>query len=585
MRAPVIALAIASFIGGCAGDSLDQVPNDPPRSPDAGTSVETTPLKIIREDFANQELIEATTKGVLVDVNTGMVRLETRRFPELLGDPLKTFEHMEELNGIVAADQILISSGGGVRASDSIELIAKDFVRVIGEISAGPGGVTIAAGKNIIIEGSINSRGPVRLMLANAQGTIRIKGSIRATSGDDLERSAAIEVLGRGKIDIEGVIRTESRGLLPAGSITFDTYGDIRIAGPGQIASIAPPGGANGALTIRSESKVEIVNDASIGETYGVDPLSSSLATAGDISIQAQEVIVGDHVNIVASSALENTGARVMIKAGKTFTTGSDSWICGGTGRVGGDVSVHVEKAIFGPGSEIKAGTGFFNAGTVLIEASSALEMMTGASLVGGDGICGDGGKTSVFVAGDLALAPEFTITGGNGGGTELQPSCSLQTFHGGAVEVVARSFSGEGNLSSIKTGTGAIRSDRSVRADPMHAVDAPTLSVSAFGSIESKVIDRGSEAIGEIPVLRELTVPVRPEGTLVKLELSTATHDGDVATWFEAVLGDLTSLEELRNERYFRYRLTMIGRAFDTPVVDYFEIDLAPLSNASRNR
>lgn len=574
-----------ALIGGCgANDANLYAPPAP--SPDAGVQLPQLPaLKTIREDFANLELIQRTA-GVIVDVNSGLVHLPVKQFPALLGDPLKTFEHMEELNGIVAANTILISSGGGVRASDSIELIAKDLVRVTGEISAGPGGVTIAAGKNIIIEGTIGSEGPVRLMLADPEGTISIKGRIVASSGDDLERPASIEVLGRGKIEIDGLIRTESRGLQPAGAISFDTYGNIRITGPAQIASSAPAGGANGSIKIRSESKVEIVNNASIGEAYGNDPLTSSLGFAGNIDIQGQEVVVGDSVNIVASSALENEGASVVIAAGKTFTTGAGSWICGGTGTTGGTVAVHVDSAIFGTGSEIKAGTGFHRAGAVLVEAATSLTLSEESRLVGGDGICADGGKTSVFVAGELVLQPGFSIRGGSGGVRTVQPSCSLQTFRGGSVEVVARSFSGEGSLDSITTGSGEIRADRSVRLDPQNQVEQPALTVSASGSIESKVIDRGAETIGQVPILRDFTIAARPDGTRVRLEVAGGVSSDEDPRWIAVSLeGTLDQLESLRDAQYFRYRLTLIGRAFDTPVADYFEIDLAPLSNASRNR
>ena len=35
--------------------------------------------------------------------------------------------------------------------------------------------------------------------------------------------------------------------------------------------------------------------------------------------------------------------------------------------------------------------------------------------------------------------------------------------------------------------------------------------------------------------------------------------------------------VHKLSTARYFKYRVHLSGRAFDTPLVDYFDIDLAP--------
>jgi hypothetical protein len=197
--------------------------------------------------------------------------------------------------------------------------------------------------------------------------------------------------------------------------------------------------------------------------------------------------------------------------------------------------------------------------------------------LSGGDGICTDGGSASVFVAGELTLAVRSVITGGAGGASTNQRPCALQRYNGGTVEVVVHHLNGDD--SGVRAGDGLFWSEGGVEINPNHEVPAPNLTVAASGWIESKIVDRGEALVGQLPVLRSLLPGVNPDGTAVKLELAgSATLDEPIDQWF-VVDQRVAGLEPLRDARYFRYKLTLVGRAFDTPVVDFFEIDLAPAS------
>lgn len=573
---------IASSVGLLAISACgvsDQFSPSPPQGNDGGTMmIEPVPQEVttIREDFSNFSLI-SNTVNIIHDVNQGLVRLPTIQFPEALGDSIRTYDYPAELNGVIAADQIVIMPEGTLRASDSVELNAADLVHVNGQIIAGPGGVTIAAGRAVMINGSIESQGPIRILLSDPTGHIEINGRVIGYSTGERDIPASIELLGRGVIIVGGQVATKAGIGLRAGMITFDAYGDIQIVGPANVSSTGDEGAISGNIKIRSETRVEVSGGATIGDRAAMaDPLTSLLGGSGDIEIQAPEVELGDETTIAATSAIEGRGGSIMVTAGRILRTGRSAFLSAGAGLLGGSIAVNAVAAELGDRTSLRGGIGLSGAGLLRIEASSALTLGESTQLLGGDGVCADGGSTTVFVAGELTLAGGSVIAGGGGGVSANQRPCAIQNYRGGGVEVIAHAV--EGDESGIRVGNGVYNAERRVTINPDHEVLPPNLKVAASGWVESDVLDRGEAAIGQVPTLRLLLVKDLPIGTHATLQLAgSATHDQPIDKWIVLDDEDSSNLTALRDARYFRYKLTLVGRVFDTPVVDFFEIDLAP--------
>jgi hypothetical protein len=145
----------------------------------------------------------------------------------------------------------------------------------------------------------------------------------------------------------------------------------------------------------------------------------------------------------------------------------------------------------------------------------------------------------------------------------------------GGNVEVIAASAVGIDG--ALLGGGGSTKGMVTEKIDPSFSIPAPSISAATNGWIVSVSIDRGTAAIGRSPILVDKSYTT-PAGTAVKLELAGATDPaGPFDTWVDTSPGAPHPLDQLKQARYFRYRLTLQGRAFDTPVVDFFDIDLAP--------
>lgn len=555
---------------------------------DAGTRPGVVPpssLSTLLEDFNNLDLIERTS-GVIHDVNQGVVLLPTTQFPQMMGTTLEQYDYPADRNGVIAAEQIVIMPMGEIHASDSVELIASNLVRVTGSIFAGQGGVTVAAGHNVIIDGLIQSEGPIRILVSDPMGSIEVSGTLLAYTDLARDIPASITMQGRGRIDVTGNVHTDATNGLLSGEISLYSYSDIRL-GPGsvhgEVSSGAERGGASGAIKIRSESRVELLNNARIGESAMVsdplDPSGAVLAAAGDIEIQAPEVELFEDSTIMGPTALEARGGSILITAGRTLVTRRSSKVIGGTGIDGGAVVIHAATAELGEASTIDAGAGFGVPGDLRIEASTSLSLAPGTHLSGGDGLCANGSDTTIYVAGDLTLATESMITGGAGGVTRdpMTMPCTLQGYRGGDVKVIAHRV--KGDQSGIRAGGGVFQAEAHVTINEDYEVPAPNLVVSATGWVESKVVDRGDAAVGQLPVLKRFWKKEMPEGTESILELAgSAAIDEKLEQWIAIEGVDAAALEPLRGARFFRYRLTLTGRVFDTPVIDLFEIDLNPM-------
>lgn len=571
-RRTAVALLAPLLLSACGEGAELGLQND--TSPPPPAAVESQAR--IREDFINEQLVERTS-GVSFDVNRGLVSLPTRVFPAIGGDRLRSYATSTEENGVVAAEQILIEEAGVVRASDSIELAARDFLRVTGEIHAGLGGVTLAAGRRLLIDGTVSSQGPIRILVVEEDGTIEIAGRVVATGSLD-GSSPGIELAGRGRVILTGVVATSAPPGATSGDITADTYGKLSIGGFARVGTGAP-GGRAGSIRLKSESEIELFGGAWVGsEERTYDPALRDGRVPGEISLEAEHINLGADSNIVGGSAPDGAGGSIMIAAGTELTMDGTARIAAGGGLEGGRVSIGARSAQFGEGSEVTGGLGIATAGTARIETAGPLTIGPRARLSGGEGACTAGGALSLSTGGVLTLDYGAYVRGGSGGGRAgMWEGCPQRLHKGGDVEVVARAIDGVLE-SAISGGEGPTPGVVRVTIDPAYVVAPPNLTVATRGWILSRSIDRGASGVGQLPSLRDLVVEL-PAGTAAVLELGgTRDAAGEITTWVE-LPGQARELEALRDARYFRYRVVLSGRAFDTPVVDYFDIDLAPSS------
>lgn len=531
----------------------------------------------IREGFDNRDFVEESD-NVEIDFNNGLVRLPIELFPEIKSDQPMHYAGDVEQNGTVSADQILLA--GHLRASDSIELLARDVLKVSGEIHAGVGGVTLAAGERIIVDGVIESEGPIKILLGREAGAIEITGRITAISSFE-KRPASVRLIARGRVLISGEITTTAETGLPSGDIAVHAYGAIEIRGAGAVVSATfKDDGPSGRVQLKSEADVVIDEGASVGGDTGAAPRPPAAGQRGflnngGIEIQAERVTIGSGAKVTAASSVYGTGGSVLIMAGTHLLTRDRSMISSGAGVVGGGVTIRAGSARFESTSRISGGSGLQVVSPTRIETAKGLFFGNGASVAGGDGVCTTGGDIGIQVGGQLALALGARISGGAGARDVFTLGCSGLSYPGGSVELIARAAIGlEGAVSG---GSGATPGSVRTTIDPWYTHPAPNLTVTSRGWVQSRVIDRGDAARGQRPTLVEYTMS-RPTGTKVEILLAGSNSETGPAAAWEDMLGAPAELSAaLSQARYFRYRVALHGRAFETPTVTYFDIDLAP--------
>jgi hypothetical protein len=520
----------------------------------------------IREDFNTRELIAMESGSILVDINRGIATLDAQIFPEFAGyGAVSAYDQTTYQNGLVEAEAIIIHEGGTLEASDSVELRAEDRIIVAGSITAGRGGVTIVARQRIQIDGTINSDGPVRLLLGDDTGTVEVGGTIDARS--------RVEIYGRGSVLIGGTISTFGvSGDLPA-NIDVYAYGDVTVTGYGARLYGTGDLDAAGSISLVSEANVTVDAGAWLGGMAPDPIMPDELMPSGDIDVRASNVFLGDDTVVAASGANAREGGRVLVTATGRLVTGHRMQLAAGVGPDGGSVSLFADAIELGEGTNVVGGGGRAQPGDVKLSAVSSISMQPFSYVQGGFGECTHGGNVVIEVGGLLSAGQGAAIIGGS---TDTSATCG-RGYAGGAVTIYAKDA--VGLELAVMAGEGATRGEVNINLIENYTVASPNLSVGPSGDIESRTIDRGVEAIDTVPRLVEL-VTETPADTTVTILLSAASEpEGPFEEWLP-VTSDPNDqkLSLFTGQRYVRYRVVLEGRKFDVPLVDYFEIDLAPI-------
>lgn len=548
-----------------------------PAGSDAGNTLlpELIETQHVLEDFENRNFIDPLlSENVVIDTNRGVATLPAERFPSLTDGKIMNLVSTSEFEGVVEGASILLEPGVEIEAMDAIELRAADTLRISGRLRAGPGGITLVAGRSLFVDGRVESLGPIRVRLASEEGLIHVSGKL-LTQSVRSGQSAEITILGRGDVDVSGEIRTGD-GLSGSGLVLISSYHDVHIDGAlAFVSSGSASEGTSGSVQVLSEGEVEISNGAIVGSGRSSYETSEQLgpgAGGGDIEIRAvSRVRAHARARVLAGAHVGRVGGALRLVSGDELLL-SQAELTGGEGGLGGAVQLEARTASIGPDVSVSGGNGLDGGGTIELSTADALAMQL-LVMRGGATECGDAGSVRIHVGGRILVGSEVSLLGGPGGRSSNR---CIDGGRGGDVVVLAKQ--GESSLLTAASmpGNGARSGERSVTIDRDYERPMPDVRVRTMGALVSRVIDRGAQAVGSTPRLLSFQ-RLTPEETEAKIQLAGATSpQGPFEPWHEANAEDAESLRALKEARYFRYRVWLQGRALDAPEVDTFELDLS---------
>lgn len=575
--AALVVLALAS----CSQDSALQANIDPPAPGriDAGTSHPGVDagsylrLSTLREDFETRERIEETA-GAVVDVNQGIVTLAAQSFPTVDHAGITTLSEITDYNGRVDAQSIVVLETAMLNASDSIELRARDTLRVSGRIVAGAGGVDLVAGTGLYVDGTIESEGPIRLRLSEEAGEIQIAGRI-VTFDSDSKRSADVTIFARGSVTITGSVETGAANYGDTGAIVITSYQTIRVSGvSARLVTGNSQQGEAGDVELSTEGGIEVERGASIRGGASIASERSPTLEAGSVRLRAQTIGAGSDAVIGGGRSEFGFGGSLDVAVAGSLGIDSGAQLWGGSGRVGGAALVEASTATIGDGATIGGGDGREGAGRVLFGTAGRLTLRDRARVLGGAGGCAPGGDAVLLVGGRIVFEGAGTVLRGGRGGSEAGTAC-FGDYAGGHVQIIAQEVIGPVDPAA-SGGEGTPPGSTSIRLDPMFTRQAPDIQVQTSGYLVSRAIDRGADNADAVPVLLALERQT-PRRTFAIIELAGGDDPSfEPQRWHLLDRDAPQLLEPLRGHRWLRYRVTLKGRALDAPVLDYFEVGLS---------
>jgi hypothetical protein len=195
--------------------------------------------------------------------------------------------------------------------------------------------------------------------------------------------------------------------------------------------------------------------------------------------------------------------------------------------------------------------------------------------LTGGLGSCVRGGDVVLQVAGLLGFSDGVSIAGGDASLGNYANCVAAQG--GGNVEITAQQVVGAA-VGALLKGAGTPVGVVQLALDPTFTLPLPNVHARTVGWVISKVFDRGEAATSFEPQLVDQRVTT-PSGTFAKIQLAGATEpDGTFSDWVDESPGaTYPSPSVLIGKRYLIYRVWLKGRTLDAPLVDEFEIKVAP--------
>ncbi|MEL7367426.1 MAG: hypothetical protein AAFN74_00835 [Myxococcota bacterium] len=509
---------------------------------DAGPPMDAT-VEFLREDFNNEDwLVE--TSSVIHDTNLGVLTLPIESIPNVFSTGRAIYSSPDDTDGLIEASSITVEPPADLRAVDAMQLRAQDFVLIQGSITAGNGGITIVAGNRIEIEGQLDSRGPIRLQVANPDGEIIIGGSVVTRAVFQGGEAPPIIIQARSRVTLEGELITTADNGYIGGDIAVTVYGDVVIDG-GVITTITEPDGEPGAIILRSDQLVQLER-GHIGVDGSILP-----RLGGSVRIEAKRVEVGT-AGLIRGGADANQGGNVGIQAAETVTLDDGARIESGSGEISGELRIQAASLTIGQSAVLQTGTALSTAGDLRVDIAENMTVRSNALIAGADTDCGAGGSVQLAVAGRLSVASGAVVRGGGNPPPTPDSDCTEQ-FEGGRIEVTTGEA--DGVESSIEAGQGVPTGTVSLSLNRVFEVPVPDVSGGLVGYVRSRVIDRSSDGLGFAPMLTQLILrdppPTvnRPITTSVSVSLrGSAVPEGPFERWID--LSDLEATDDLRDLR-----------------------------------
>lgn len=332
MSALRLAVICTTLAAACDADVLSgvqpeaPVPNAPP-----------APSRRWTESFDHRGQLQALEGSAVLDTNRGLLTLASETLPPLEGTGRVAVDR--EMAGAGIAEGEVVEVAGDLDVGDSLEIRASTALRISGHIRAGDGGLVLAAGRRVEIDGQLETSGPVELVVAQSGGEIIVRGAIRAP---------LIRLRGRGSARILGTLDARDLAVPPGtGEIRIDLYENVLVAG----AEAAIRAGDGGTVRLETLGAVAVmdaarwVDDAawSIGAGLVLIDEESALILGELAVVAAEQLIVG------RESELESGGTEMSLVAG-AIELGLGARVAG-VGR--GGTSLRLEA-----GQELRAGAG-----------------------------------------------------------------------------------------------------------------------------------------------------------------------------------------------------------------------------------
>jgi hypothetical protein len=553
-----------------ASDPGQKNPAPPEANPDVITSA------FIREDFDHQQFIDAEhIFNVRIDVNRGEVYLPSIVLPEDVGieAPGAPVNHLGSYDRAEQSHSILIDDATTINGRDSIELEAYDWIRVTGSISADQGGISLTANNGIYIDGDLESSGPIRLRVTKPGGVILVTGKIRTRDMSD-RPSASIHLHSRGEIQISESVRTGDAQNADSGEIEVVSYGSVTLNRNTAVLKTGNSADGNaGPISVSSESGLSLLDGARFeaGDTTSLGDQNRTLQ-GGHISLRILELDLADNTGLYAGHCEDCQGGNINIVAAQHIQVGQQARVKAGDGMLGGDTNLNFGSATIGRRSALIGGAGHEHAGRLYLDGSGRLRLRHKAQLIGGKGKCTNGGPVVGLIGEELAVTYGSMIKGGD---SILDGDDCLAPSQGGDVQIFCRQTSGP-TMAVINGGDGSQSGRSQLTVNSEYTRDDPVPHPNTVGHLDSRPFDRSTAGSGGAPILSLLQASL-PSGTQAHVLLSGALQaEGPYGEW-QAHDTQGRFPVALDAFRFFRYRVLLHGRSLDSPIMDRFEINLAP--------
>ncbi len=429
-----------------------------------------------------------------------------------------------------------IAIGGAVQSTGASVLGAARDIHVVGTGSVTTGATTTAtAGRNLGVDGTVSSRGDLRLDATDGQvastGSLISGGGITATAG-----GANGDIALGGKVSAPGsVTLAAARNATVGGQLVTGT--DLKI-GAGQDVAVTGAVQSVGATTLTGS------RDIGIASTGSVTAGTTTTAAAGRHLILLGSTASGGDTQLTATGVLATAGT--VLAGGNVSASGQGGGVLGGTvyatrgvtAQSGGGAIGVTGSVIAHGGSTVLTGTDVSVSGTTQSSGDTALTATQGSVAVDGQSaavgnlnisaaqdIAGQGTTTSVGNT-TLAAGRDIARTGGS------QAAGNLTATAGNRLAMAALPVvGGDATLSGASVVLGAAGKSSQIKGTLTATGAQGVTTAGTINAGSAKLTGGAVNNIGTVTASNTLTVTgstIANSGTLGGA--TTSVHGTEVA-------------------------------------------------------